>query len=279
MFDSLTLLVEHQLQDMTLIIEVRIVRTHAVGVFPIQIVVNGLAADFQSASNQVGLREKLEATFAEQESYDALTAHLRVQFDNFMNRLELAVRQQMQIDNIHKITRAKIIRPTNDIHQPDGRRQHQHSDSHGSEDPVFQRHGLDSSALSYCWLWSSMLHYHNTHVKDVSVVDEQGKPLFDVSEAGLDSGSTNIFDPSVPMGKVDASRWDSICAPESEASARSWWTSNDDSGSSGWLSGFGMGESDGGRCSVMRPMDDNQQVDRHRIWPSIRWPWQRHVRE
>ena len=151
MFDSMTLMLEHHLDEIALVIEVRIIRSHAVGLYPIQIVVNGLAVDFQGDAES--LQQKFTSTFSEQANYNAFTQNIRGKFDGFMNRLELAVRQKMQIDDLHKDVRAKIIRPTN----TDTLSNNTNNRDSDHYDPVFDRYDSTSDMFFYCWMWSSML--------------------------------------------------------------------------------------------------------------------------
>ncbi len=247
-FNSLSLLVEHHLQSMALVIEVRIIRAHAVGYYPIQIVVNGLAAEFSGAQDRDQLEQQMELSFAQQASYDALTNELNEEFEQFMNRLELAIRQQMQIDDVHKVVRTKLLRPRGGDAVQDtpvaagvGGNTHQ--------DPVFERHGATSDAFMYCWLWSSMLHSNNLHVHDTTVVDESGQAMFHVGAEGIDAGVTSALDPSVPIAEADVGQWDALQSVDAEIDSKSWWAGGEGGdGSGGWLGDFGIGDftSDGG---------------------------------
>jgi hypothetical protein len=255
MFNTLSLLVEHHLESMALVIEVRIMRAHAVGFYPIQIVVNGLAAEF-SASSREELEQQMELSFAHQASYDALTAELNEQFEQFMNQLELAIRQQMQMDDLHKSVRTKLLRPRSDEAasnlQPaaaGGKTQA------GNQDPVFERFGATSDAFMYCWLWSSLLHSNNLHVSNTTVVDETGQGMFMIGAEGIHAGDTTALDPSVPFAEADVSEWDSLQPVGAEIDSTAWSEGDGGGGARAWLGDFGIGDfggdaGDAGNCGA-----------------------------
>ena len=244
-FDSLTLLLEHHLDDLALVIEARVVRAHAIGTFPIQIIVNGLAADFDAAGNHDSVHQKMQIAFQEQEAYNTITEHLHQQFQQFMNRLELAVRQQMHIDDLHKVIRTKIIRPRNEDKKATDVADASFDMASTHHDPVFDRYDSLSPSFYYCWQWSSMMHAHGTHVKDTTIVDEQGQTLFAVDDGGLDAGAASAFDPSIPFADSDATTLDSIKAPTAEVTSSHWLWGDGGSDNSSWLSGLGFADSGG----------------------------------
>lgn len=252
-FKSLSLLVEHHLQNMAVVIEVRILRAHAVGFYPIQIVVNGLAAEFAGTQDRDQLEQQMELSFAQQASYDALTKELNEEFEQFMNRLETAIRQQMQIDDLHKVIRTKLLRPRHDD-ATTGLQTAGLNTGNSSQDPVFERYGGNSDAFMYCWLWSSMLHSNNLHINNTTVVDEAGQELFNINAEGIDAGETSALDPTVPIAEADVGEWDALQPVDAESSSKSWWggeSGEGGEGSGGWLGDFGIGDfsSDGGGAS------------------------------
>lgn len=251
LFNSLSLLVEHHLPNMAVVIEVRILRAHAVGFYPIQIVANGLAAEFAGTADRDQLEGQMELSFAQQASYDALTKELNDEFEQFMNRLELAIRQQMQINDLHKVIRPKLLRPRHEDAaaglQPAGLQPTGANVGNSPQDPVFERYGGNSDALMYCWLWSSMLHSNNLHINNTTVVDESGQELFNINSEGIDAGETSALDPSVPLAEADVGEWDALQPVDAEISSKNWWGSESGDGSGGdgsggWLGDFGIGD-------------------------------------
>lgn len=234
-FDSMSLLLEHHLPEITLVIEVRIQRTHAIGERPIQIIVNGLASSFSQEEKDTAA-ENLSRSFEDQLGYNAFTDHFRDQFDEFMQQLEDAVRRHMQVDKVQRGSEAKIVRPAQNNATAAAFATSDDSPSSASRDsdPVFQRFGATSDAFAYCWIWSSLMSSHDIQPHDVTIVDEQGDAVGVVDSEGLEHDASSQIDSSF-TDSDDASR--NITDTDTDAS----------SGFSGWLSSFGgFGDSDSG---------------------------------
>jgi hypothetical protein len=242
-FETLTMMLEHHLEELALVIEVRIRRVHDVGICPIQIVVNGLAASMRGSGDLAANASVVTDTFASQENYDAFANKHREQFDAFMSRLELAIRQKMSIQDLHKSVRTKVVRPDSVSATAIQSKRNTTTDS----DPVFDRYDSTSDMFFYCWLWSSFSHDHGIHIADTTLVDGSGHDMLTINELGIDAGEASLLDPQVPIAEVDASSWDSAAGVDSDSS-KGWFggdTSSDSSGG-GWLDSFGFGDSDGG---------------------------------
>jgi hypothetical protein len=252
-FQSLSLLLEHHLPEITLIIEVRISRTHFVGGYPIRIAVNGLSTQFQTQSDDLSLKDRLDQAFANQGSYEAFESELRTEFDNFMMRLEETVRQKMAIDDARRSTQLNIVRPRNEDNPATASslaNQSTNDHSSSNSDPVFQRYHSGSDAFAYCWMWSSLMHSHGTHVQNATIVDEQGQRLMTVGEEGFNAGESSALDPSTPFEDSDAILFDPTAGDVGDdATSRMSGFSGGDDGATGssWLDSFGFGgDSDGG---------------------------------
>ena len=70
-FSSLALLLEHHLATIAVIIEIKVSRIHEIGIYPIQISINGLDAELQTADGPKTLNDRLDGVFASQQTYDA----------------------------------------------------------------------------------------------------------------------------------------------------------------------------------------------------------------
>jgi hypothetical protein len=247
-FESLSLLLEHHLPDITLIIDVRIRRNHIIGGYPIQIAVNGLSTEFRGHEDDQSLNNCLEQSFVDENAYQAVESKLREQFDKFMRSLELAVRQKMMVDDVRYSSSLKILRPINPK-TPDAPAPQPFDDftsnSSPNSDPVFQRYSSNSDAFAYCWLWSSFMHSHGTHVHDATLVDDRGGHLLTVGPDGFNAGESTALDPDTPFAESDALSYGKVQGEISDSSVRSGggFFGDDTSSGSGWLSIFGQ---DGG---------------------------------
>jgi hypothetical protein len=228
-FNTMSLLVEHHLPEITVVIEVRIQRTHAIGQCPIQIIVNGLASTFSQEEETA--MEKMNQSFEDQLGYNAFTDHFREQFDDFMQELEEAVGRHMQVDKVRRSSEAKILRP-NPQNEPAGRNTAASFSSSGNSlssqnsDPVFQRYDSTSDAFAYCWIWSTLMNTHDIQPQDVTIVDEGGSAI------GVVDGEGQEHDAA---GSSDSAFTDSDDASRTIADT----DTNTGSGFSDWLSSFG----------------------------------------
>jgi len=219
-FSSLTLLLEHHLTSIAVIIEIKVLRVHTVGVYPIQIAVNGLDAELQSASEPQTLNDRLDQVFASQQTYDAYTEAKKAEFEAFIEQLEQAFRTRMQVDNLHRRIYTNIVRPGLTPAGSKGRSTgNSNGNSNGSSPgnsmgggdtysdsssaPMLQRYHGSTDSLMYLWMWSSFMHSNNTHCHDATIVSESGQPAFSVGEEGFNAGESATLDPDAPFEVPD----------------------------------------------------------------------------
>ena len=55
----------------------------------------------------------------------------------------------------------------------------------------------------YLWMWSSFMHSNNTHVHHTTIVDETGRPAFNVGEEGFNAGEGATLDANAPFEAPD----------------------------------------------------------------------------
>ena len=234
-FNTMSLLVEHHLPEITVVIEVRIQRTHAIGQCPIQIIVNGLASTFSQEEDAA--TERMNQSFEDQLGYNAFTDHFREQFDDFMLELEEAVGRHMHVDKVRRSSEAKILRP-NPQNEQAGRNTSSSFSSSGNSlssqhsDPVFQRYDSTSDAFAYCWIWSTLMNTHDIQPQDVTIVDEGGSAVGVVDSEGHEHDAAGMSDSALT---------------DSDDVSRNIADTDTGSGFSDWLSSFGgFDGSDGG---------------------------------
>lgn len=203
-FSKLALLLEHHLATIALIIEIKILRVHEIGVYPIQISVNGLDTELQSEGPR-SLSERLEEVFVTQQSYEEYVERKRTEFEGFMEQLKQAFHGKMRIDNLNCRVYTNIVRPGLAPSQGSGTQEAAGSDSQADTQrpPMLQRYESGADPLIYMWMWSSFMHSHNTHCRDSTIVSEAGQPVFSVGAEGFDAGSGSTLDPEAPFEPPD----------------------------------------------------------------------------
>lgn len=210
-FSSLSLLLEHHLTSIALIIEIKVLRVHAIGVYPIQISVNGLDADLQAASQPQTLNDRLDQVFASQQTYDAYTESKKAEFEAFIEQLEQAFRSRMQVNNLHRRIYTNIVRPGLTPANSKGGLDSTSAGDLNSSDPIngsnsapmLQRYHGGGDSLMYLWMWSSFMHSNNTYCHDATIVSESGQPAFSVGEEGFNAGESSTLDPEAPFEAPD----------------------------------------------------------------------------
>jgi len=199
-FSSLSLLLEHHLATIAVIIEIKVSRVHEIGVYPIQISVNGLDAELQTADSPKTLNDRLDGVFASQQTYDAYTESKKAEFEAFIEQLEQAFRSRMNIDNLHRRVYTNIVRPGLTPARPvTGADADATVDGTTAHAPMLQRFHSGSDSLMYLWMWSSFMHSNNTYCHDTTIVTESGVPAFNVGAEGFNAGEGSALDPEAPF--------------------------------------------------------------------------------
>ncbi len=190
-FKSLFLVVEHEDDNLKLLIEVRISRVHAVGEFPIQVKVNGLIKEFKSKpdENPEAIKTKLQNVFSDQNVYDQFIREKKTCFDAFMKNLELEIQKFIHSDKIINSTQANIIRPKEPVKD---RSRISHS---RDRDPVYHGYHGGDDFLFYAFFWSSMCHHNHIYCNNVHILDDHGHEVMSVGEVGFDAGENQTLNP------------------------------------------------------------------------------------
>jgi len=205
-FHTLSLLLEHHLSTIALIIEIKVLRVHAVGVYPIQISINGLDAELQS-SGPHSLNERLEQVFVSQQTYDDYVENKKAEFESFVEQLKQSFHSRMRVDNLNCRVFTNIVRPGLASSQAMGTSGGAGKDStvDANSPPMMQRYNCGGDSLMYLWMWSSLMHTNNTHCRDSTIVTETGQPVFSVGAEGFEAGVGSTLDPEAPFEPPDCS--------------------------------------------------------------------------
>ncbi|MFK8111325.1 MAG: hypothetical protein AB8B91_03960 [Rubripirellula sp.] len=261
-FESLKLVLEHPTENLIYLIEVEIKRRHRVGEVPIKVIVNGLISELKTAEeSQDDVRAKLTPHFSSQDAYDSLVNRMQAEFDEFLEKIEQAIRSQLSVDQVFRTQDARIIRPTAPV-----RSRRSNTDKHDSCDPVYHDyHGMDDH-FYYCWVWSEMCHAHQIHCADCKVVDEEGEPIAELGEDGIEAGESDLMNPeadlevpsnvAVESPEQESNEASKIASPpeldtsdnDSKTSGGGWFDSFTDAFSSDSSGGSDGGSSCGSSC-------------------------------
>jgi hypothetical protein len=255
LFDTLYLVVEHRDNIFKYLIEVEINRTHSPGEPPIKMTMNAVPVDFDANDGAAALETKLDGVFASQESYDSFQLKRQAHFDAFVARLRQALSGFVRCDSIEAESQARVIRPTQPVREM-GDMEYERRAAAQSQ-PLYHGYAGFDNYFFYAWMWSSMSHQNHIHYHNVTVVDSQGEPVFDVGAEGFDAGEGAAMDPSQDFAPPEGNDLDfhgghgyqdavdeiSIAAGSEGDGGGSWLEGSGDSGDSGG------GDSGGSSCS------------------------------
>lgn len=237
-FERILLVLEHDLDNLRLLIQIDIERVHPEDEFPILVRIDGLLRDFdaQQGEDPAALRQRMAPSFGDQDRYEQLLSTRESEFEAFVDELVNAIRKQVRVDEVSIDIEQRMIRPQTRVDSRAAMRRRL-DDAH--DDLFYGYHGFEDAFL-YAWVWSELSHEHAVHVSDVALVDESGRAVLDVGPEGFDAGDGATLDPDQPFEAPDGadvtfhsgSDYADTWTPEVDATSGA---SDTDSG--GWLDG------------------------------------------
>ena len=239
MFGTLHMVLEHHDSNFSFLIDVKVNRSHEVGEYPIEIVVNGLMKDMQAGSGETAstMKAKMEKVFANQEAYDAYVTEKQSIFQTFGDTLQMNIKKFMKVDDVQVEHENKIMIPKDKVDNPRDVRRNQEA-----YDPVYHGYyGYDNSFF-YGYMWGSMMHDHGTHVHNTYIMSDEGAAVGTIGEEGIDAGDSTLFDPDADYDSRMAS--DDMMENDSSSTDTDnsgWWDGGGDGGDSSCSSCGGCG--------------------------------------
>lgn len=189
LFNTLYLVLEHDLNNIKYIIEISVNRKHNVGEFPISITVNGLLEDFKLEEGETRdqLQTRMELYFKDQSQYDELLQIREAQFNQFIDDLEFATRKFVKVDEIRRDFAREMIRPKQKVNSVEEMKHDRHTH------PVYYGYYGYDSYFFYGYLWAGMCFSNNIYCSNVNIVDEYGSDVMSVGDDGFLAGETNTL--------------------------------------------------------------------------------------
>ena len=189
-FESLTLVLLHNTQDQTCLLQLQVRRTHAVGEHPLQLVVNAFPREFSAKEGEQSVSLKLSEVFRDQSRYDDFLARQRKGLATFLEQVRKAFQARMQVDAVEVSTSVKIVRPQNRISEIGQLPLASHNPQ---ADPAFSGCFGTEAAFFYAWLWADLCHQQNIRCSNCLVVDGDGELLETLDARGVDAQSHRLF--------------------------------------------------------------------------------------
>ncbi len=188
-FNTLYLVLEHLEGSLKYIIEISISKKHKVGEYPIQIKTNAVMSELQLKSGETreDMQNRMKIIFVDQKAYDNYLHARKLEFNQFLDRLDMSVRKFVKVDDTHKESNVKIIRPKEKVSSPKDIK------SNHNSDPVFYGYYGFGNYFFYSWMWSSMLFNSGLYVNNFHMVDSYGQDVMSVGNEGFNAAEGNTF--------------------------------------------------------------------------------------
>lgn len=230
LFGTLNLVLEHHDTNFSYLIDLKINRSHEVGEYPIEIVVNGLMKDMQAGDGETGesIKAKMEKVFVSQESYDAYVNEKRSKFESFSDNLQMNIKKFMKVDDVKVEHENKIMIPKEEANKPGEMRRNT-----SAYDPVHRGYYGYNDSYFYGYYWGSMGHDHHTVINNTYIVSDDGDTVGSIGEEGINAGDSTMFDPDAEYdSKIGSDEMVENDTTEADSDGGSWFDSDGDSDSS-----------------------------------------------
>lgn len=196
LFNTIYLVLEHIDEHLKYIIEISVTRKHTIGEYPIKINVNGVLKDFkfiEEQSSKEKLQSRIGEIFKSQDAYDKFVNEKKALFDNFIDKLEQAIKKFIRVDDIIKQTNIQIIRTREKIEDPGQIRHGRYAE------PIhYGYYGIDEFFF-YTTMWSGMMFSYNMYCSNCMIVDSLGDPIMSVGSEGFNAGDSNTLNNEAPF--------------------------------------------------------------------------------
>ncbi|MBK18189.1 MAG: hypothetical protein CMM52_05050 [Rhodospirillaceae bacterium] len=194
LFETVSLIVEHQDEFFKPLIQIDIKRRHEVGEHPITVTVCGLFKELTNdAPTAYNVRSLMDPIFNSQEEYSSYVENSQRRFNDFNSNFEKQLRKYIEVDDIKTDNMQYIVRPFDAV--KDKPKLGECSEG----PPIFHGYWGFLESMNYTLNWSTLAHENEIHISDCNLVDETGRPLAIVGSIGFTAGVSDIFDPGTPF--------------------------------------------------------------------------------
>lgn len=256
-FNTINLVLEHREGHFKYFIEIDINRTHDVGAYPIQIKLNGLIMDFK-ATNRNEIEQKLKPIFSDQQKYETYRDDLKAEFEAFMEKIEAKIKETIQVDNIKKSYKRRMIIPKKRYETDD---ELEDDFNEKSDEPVNHGYYEVNAFMLYSMIWADMAYQNSIFLQDIDLVNSTGEHIGAIGMQGIDASNDSIFSSETPYedrvqdtslaeqdGFTDESEQDWFGGNKTEEVSTDSTSTTDTSSDSSWFS-FGGDSNDASSSS------------------------------
>jgi hypothetical protein len=194
-FKQLCMVLEHEENGFKYLINITINRTHKVGVYPIDIFVDGLMQEFamHSDGELESLNNKMRTIFKDQDSYNSFVMEREARFNQFLDKIKFQINKLIRVTDVKLQSKAQILIPKEPRKDLQTFKQ-QYPVNQQARSPVYHGYYGFGDMFFYSFLWSSMLHSNHIHVHNSNLISEDGALIREIGEEGIDAGDNSLFD-------------------------------------------------------------------------------------
>jgi len=194
-FKKLNMVLEHEQNGFKFLINITINRTHSVGIYPIDIFIDGLLQDFsaQSESDADAIKLKMQDIFKDQSSYESYVSMKQAVFNQFIDNIKFQIQKMIRVTDLRQESKSNILIPKEAKEDVHAFKQNYPVNSHVNS-PVYHGYYGFGDSFYYAFLWSSMCHSNHIHVHNTNLVSEQGSVMKEIGNDGIDAGDNSLFD-------------------------------------------------------------------------------------
>jgi hypothetical protein len=260
-FKQLSMVLEHEENGFKYLINITINRTHHVGVYPIDIFIDGLLDEFavHNEAEANALKTKMEKVFKDQESYNSFIMERQNNFDQFLDKIKYQINKIIRVTDVKRQSKTNILIPKESKKDLNSFR-NQNPANYQAHSPVYHGYYGFGDFFFYSYLWSSMCHTNHIHIHDTSLVSEEGSVIRDIDHEGVDAGDNSLFDSDQDYNSRLSDNdlyYDEESGSYGEGDSGngdSWWGGSDsgngnNDSSDSWWGGDDSGSSDSGDSS------------------------------
>lgn len=198
-FEQINLVLEKIDDEMKFLIEIRILRKHPVGEYPIKIHVTGLFPEFYSAKNESykDIINKISRIAGDNISIEKMLIKKKAHFELFLTKLENSLTSFIQSDGIIKQTFVKLIRP------PQERIESCMEIPHiKTSFPVFYGYPGIDNYFYYCWIWLYFAIEYDIKLRNLLIIDHQGRDICSIGNKGFSSSAAEGLNPENDFARL-----------------------------------------------------------------------------
>jgi len=233
-FDSMNLILEHEEDELMVLIDIHINRSHEVGEHPIEININGLCTRLDVTEDEEDIQQSMANIFKSQSNYDSFVDARKLSFEKLVAKIEAGFLEHMNLDDVHVQSQVNIIRPASRVKKRTDIPRSQSDDV----DPVYMDHyGWDDHSY-YAWIWAEHCHANEIQCQNVTIVDSEGNGVLAVNETGFAASEGDTMNVEADFTLPDSSAGESINGSEFDGASYDASTQT--------VTGGGEGSSDGG---------------------------------